>query len=61
MFMKYTILLLLLCTSVFAQNKQINVTNLNFRMQAMTEHTLSYGFAKGDKVYINYSEERDKN
>lgn len=61
--MKKNYLLLLLLTfsiQLQAETTPINVVDLNFRIQPMSIHQLAYGFAKGDKVIINYSEERGK-
>jgi hypothetical protein len=56
----YIIFLCLSSTFVNAQVESINVADLNFRMTAMSTHQLAYGFAEGDKIIINYSEERGK-
>lgn len=60
--MKQFSLLLLLTLSIQLQaaTTPINVADLNFRMSAMSTYQLAYGFAKGDKVILNYAEERGK-
>lgn len=55
------IFLMLYSSTISAQIEPINLVDLNFRMSAMEEKVLVYGFAKGDKVILNLSEERDKN
>ncbi|WP_178988643.1 hypothetical protein [Winogradskyella schleiferi] len=59
---QFYLLQLLLTISIQSQaeTNPINVVDLNFRMSAMTTHELAYGFAEGDKIIINYSEERGK-
>ncbi|QIJ89371.1 hypothetical protein C7H62_1562 [Mesoflavibacter sp. HG96] len=56
----YLLLLLFFTIQIKAETNPINVADLNFRMSAMSTHQLAYGFAKGDKIIINYSEERGK-
>lgn len=58
--MRITIFFMLLSYYLIAQNSPINVGDLNFRMMAMTEETMAVGFAEGDRIIINYGEERDK-
>lgn len=56
----YLLLLLFFTIQIKAETNPINVADLNFKMSAMSTHQLAYGFAKGDKIIINYSEERGK-
>lgn len=56
----YLLLLLIFSTQSQAETNPINVVDLNFRMSAMSIHQLAYGFAKGDKIILNYTEERGK-
>ena len=58
--MRITIIFLLLFNYSFSQELPINITNSNFRILAMNQQVMTYGFVKGDKVIINYSEERGK-
>lgn len=57
---KITILFLLIAYSNFAQLKPINIVDLNFKVGAISEHEMMYGFAEGDKITINFSEEKSK-
>jgi hypothetical protein len=56
----YLLLLLAFTTQLKAEIDPINVVDLNFRINAMSTHQMMYGFAEGDKIIINYSEERGK-
>lgn len=56
----YLLLLLIFSIQLKAETNPINVTDLNFRMSAMSTYQLTYGFAQGDKIIINYTEERGK-
>ncbi|MGJ8684706.1 MAG: hypothetical protein ACSHWW_08785 [Nonlabens sp.] len=58
--MRITLLFLLVNIYAHAQLEPIEVANLNFKLSALSEQIYNYGFAKGDKVYINYREERGK-
>ncbi|MBU2920684.1 hypothetical protein KO504_04985 [Winogradskyella psychrotolerans] len=54
------LLLLTFSTQLKAETSPINVADLNFRIAPMSTHQMAYGFAEGDKIIINYSEERGK-
>ncbi|NRD24102.1 hypothetical protein HNV10_12650 [Winogradskyella litoriviva] len=56
----YLLLLLAFTTQIKAETSPINVADLNFKIAAMSNHHLAYGFAEGDKIRISYSEERGK-
>lgn len=56
----YLLLFLVFSTQLKAETSPINIADLNFRITAMSNHHLAYGFAEGDKILISYSEERGK-
>ena len=56
----YLLLLLVFSTQLKAETDPINIADLNFKIAAMSTHHMAYGLAEGDKIIINYSEERGK-
>ena len=57
---KTTFIILFFTFSIHAQINPINVVDLNFKIPAASNYELRYGFAKGDIIIINYSEEKSK-
>ncbi|WP_075344310.1 hypothetical protein [Tenacibaculum agarivorans] len=52
--------LLLVSISLYATKDSIPVVDLNFKVPLMSDYTLLYGFAEGDRIIINYKEEKGK-
>lgn len=56
----YLLVLLTFSVQLQAETNPINVADLNFRMTDMSTYQVAYGFAEGDKIILNYTEERGK-
>ncbi|SNR16216.1 hypothetical protein [Tenacibaculum jejuense] len=56
----YLTILLLSSVQIYALKDSVSVVDLNFRIPLMSDYKLLYGFAEGDKIIINYKEERNK-